>query len=341
MAIAAGGDHSLALKNDGSIIAWGQNAYSQTIVPNSLTNVVAVAPGWDHTVVAKTDGTVVAWGPNSYGETNVPAGLANVKAVAAGDRHSMALQSNGTVVCWGDTTYGATAVPPGLNNVVAIAAGGFHSLALTSNATVVAWGYNTYGQTNVPAGLSGVAAISAGYYHSAALKSNGTVVVWGYNVDGQTNVTVGAQRCCGYRRRTIPHRSFKEQWYSNFMGVYQRRGNKRSDWTQQCCFNRSWRLLRSRREKRQIDRWLGRQSLCRVRNALSLRTEWTFGHGVGLGRISDWGHCCRPDHQELQHWRKFRRKQFPNDSTERIFQPHLPDSNLEQFVRLDRVRLFV
>jgi alpha-tubulin suppressor-like RCC1 family protein len=49
-------------------------------------------------VALKSDGTVVAWGQNSDGQTNVPVGLRGVMAIAAGSRHTVALKSDGTVV---------------------------------------------------------------------------------------------------------------------------------------------------------------------------------------------------------------------------------------------------
>ena len=71
-------------------------------VPAGLTNVVAIAGGGYHSLALKYDGTVVAWGDNSAGQTNVPAGLSNVVAVAAGGFHSLALKNDGSVVAWGD-----------------------------------------------------------------------------------------------------------------------------------------------------------------------------------------------------------------------------------------------
>lgn len=117
----------------------------------------------------KTNGTVVAWGDNAYGQTNIPAGLSGVTAIAAGRLHTVALKSDGTLVAWGRNSEGQTNIPVGLSGVMAIAAGGMHSVALKSNGTVVAWGLNDYGQTNVPAGLSGVTAIAAGGSHTVAL----------------------------------------------------------------------------------------------------------------------------------------------------------------------------
>ena len=106
-----------------------------------------------HSLVLKSDGTVVAWGYDNDGETDIPADLTNVVAIGAGLAHNLALKSDGTVAAWGYDNDGETDVPAGLTNVVAVAAGGWHSLALKSDGTVVAWGDDSAGQTDVPAGL--------------------------------------------------------------------------------------------------------------------------------------------------------------------------------------------
>ena len=92
-------------------------------IAGQLTNVVAIAAGDDHSLALKADGTVVGWGDNFYGEITIPAGLTNVVAIAAGGYHSLALKADGTVVGWGDNNYGEINIPAGLTNVVAIAAG--------------------------------------------------------------------------------------------------------------------------------------------------------------------------------------------------------------------------
>jgi alpha-tubulin suppressor-like RCC1 family protein len=160
------------------IVAWGDNSALQTNVPPGLTNVIAIAAGDSHGLALKDDGTVVAWGAGvpeyNSGQANVPQGLSNVIAIAAGRLHSLALKDDGTVVAWGYNYSGQLNVPSGLSNVVAISAADLHSLALKSDGTVVGWG----DRANVPASLSNVVAISAGVQRDHVLTADGRVGDW-------------------------------------------------------------------------------------------------------------------------------------------------------------------
>src|ERR1700739_2154907 len=60
---------------------YGIGQYGETNVPADLTNAVEIAAGGFHSLALRQDGTVVAWGDNNFGQTNVPAGLSNVIAV--------------------------------------------------------------------------------------------------------------------------------------------------------------------------------------------------------------------------------------------------------------------
>src|SRR6266581_1192452 len=82
-AIAAGGNHNLALRLDGTVVAWGNSYSGEANVPSSLGRVVAIAAGWYHSLALNQDGTVVAWGAGmtnsgwypDYGQSMTPAGL--------------------------------------------------------------------------------------------------------------------------------------------------------------------------------------------------------------------------------------------------------------------------
>ena len=95
--IAGGANYSLALKEDGTVVAWGSNTSGQCNVPRRLIDVVAIEAGGSHSLALKEDGTVVAWGWNKYHQCDVPSGLKDVVAIA-GDNHSLALKEDGTVV---------------------------------------------------------------------------------------------------------------------------------------------------------------------------------------------------------------------------------------------------
>jgi hypothetical protein len=177
VAIAAGGDSSMALRSNGTVVVWGgYNSGITTNVPANVSNVVGIACGAMHSVALKRDGTVVAWGDHRYGQTNIPSGLSNVVSVAAGAWFSLALKADGKVVAWGDGFSGQTNVPAGLSNVIAVAAGGYISLALRSDGTVTAWGQQQFDDP----GLSNVVALSAGS-GTLALKADGSITNWGYS----------------------------------------------------------------------------------------------------------------------------------------------------------------
>jgi hypothetical protein len=194
VAIAAGAWHNLALRADGTVLAWGYDFYGQCDVPPGLTDALAIAAGGYHNLALRANGTVWAWGYNDHSQTNVPPALEQVIGIAAGTSHSLALKADGTVAAWGDDSSGQCSVPAGLGDVVSLAAGGNHSLALQANGCVAGWGQNTgaggsyTGQATPPPGLTNVVALGAGRYHSLAVLGTGQVVAWGDNSEGQCEV---------------------------------------------------------------------------------------------------------------------------------------------------------
>jgi alpha-tubulin suppressor-like RCC1 family protein len=153
------------------------NSWVPAHVPAGLSNVVALAAGGLHVLALRSDGTVVAWGDNSFGQTNVPAGLTNAVAVAAGTQHSLAVRADGTVIAWGGNSDGQASVPGDMTNVVAVAAGDQDSLALKDDGTVVGWGLHYDGSgwvaMSAPADLANTAAIAACDSYGLALIGSG------------------------------------------------------------------------------------------------------------------------------------------------------------------------
>lgn len=179
-AVAAGRSHSLALLQDGTVRATGENSSGQLGVGSTsavswnppstvtgLTSVAAVAGGWAHSVALLADGTVRAWGANASNEVGdgssttrtlpvaVP-GVSDVVAIAAGE-HTLALRRDGRVYAWGLNTNGqlglgdtaartAPELIPGIDDAVAVSAGRWHSLVLLADGTVRAFGSNNSGR---------------------------------------------------------------------------------------------------------------------------------------------------------------------------------------------------
>ncbi len=178
-AVAAGENHSLFLKNDGTVWACGSNSSGQFgdgISRNKLTpeqvspawgwSITAVAAGSEHSIFLKNDGTVWACGLNVYGQlgdgtttqrlTPVQvSGLTGITSVGAGGLHSLFVKNDGTVwacgynagreLCDGTTINKSTPVQvSGLTGITAVAAGGDHSLFLKNDGTAWACKYNVW-----------------------------------------------------------------------------------------------------------------------------------------------------------------------------------------------------
>ncbi|MEK3698235.1 hypothetical protein NYE33_14835 [Paenibacillus sp. FSL R10-2199] len=206
VSVANGSSHTLVLKSDGSVMAWGYNYNGQLgdgtsvqrttpVAVSTLTSgIIAVAAGSSQSFALKSDGTVWGWG-QGYGTSPVAiSSLSGIVAIAAGGTNGMALKSDGTVWIW--TTGGTPIQMTGVSGVTAIAVGAGQYLTLKGDGTVWSWGSNSYGevgdgttvQRTIPAaisGLNGITAIAAGNTHSLAVKSDGSVWTWGYNGYGQ------------------------------------------------------------------------------------------------------------------------------------------------------------
>ena len=204
-----------------------------------LTGVIAVASGDYHSLALRQDGTVWAWGANWWGALGdgsymdrhyaiQVSSLAGIKAIRAGTYHSLAL-GNGEPVfrpskraaadlssateesqmfwAWGanfsnqlgDGSYHESLTPIAipLGSVTTDFAGGYsHTLAVSSSGTVMGWGSNASGEAvggstppldqaaEVP-GVNSITSVAAGSSHSVALAANGLIYAWGANSEGQ------------------------------------------------------------------------------------------------------------------------------------------------------------
>jgi hypothetical protein len=99
-------------------------------VPWDLTGVVGIGAGEYHSLAVKSDGTVVAWGDSSEGQCSVTPGLTNVVAAAGGGGHSLALLADGTVSAWGADWSGQCDLPPALPPALGVAGGAYHTVVL-------------------------------------------------------------------------------------------------------------------------------------------------------------------------------------------------------------------
>lgn len=219
--ISAGGQHSLAIKTDGTLWAWGANSKGQLgdgTTTNSLSpkyigsGFAVVAAGGYHSVALKTDGSLWAWGYNAVGQLGdrtvtdrlVPKQVdSGYTAIAAGQYFTLGVKTDGSLWAWGyngkgqlgDGTTTPSIVPKKIGTgFKSVAAGWDHSIGVREDGGLWAWGDNTYGQlgdgTTVSASTpkqvdSGFIAVGAGSAHSIALKPGGTLWAMGFNLDGQ------------------------------------------------------------------------------------------------------------------------------------------------------------
>ena len=141
-----------------------------------INDATAITAGGGHTCALRQTGTITCWGDNDYGQlgngketdSSVPVevlGINDATAITAGigygsGLYTCALRRTGTITCWGDNYNGQlgngqsgrdanSSVPVevlDINDATAITAGGGHACALRRTGTITCWGNNHSGQ---------------------------------------------------------------------------------------------------------------------------------------------------------------------------------------------------
>jgi alpha-tubulin suppressor-like RCC1 family protein len=156
---------------------------------SGLNNVMAIAGGGANGLALKNDGTVWAWGPGPLGKGQI-GNLKDVTAIEGGNETALLLNKDGVAWAWGSNVEGKlgdgsrndSKTPiqvKNLTDLIDVSAGAHHCLALKKDGTVWAWGNNQYGQlgdgtnndTNIPVQVKGLP------IQSTSIAAPGTTLV--------------------------------------------------------------------------------------------------------------------------------------------------------------------
>jgi alpha-tubulin suppressor-like RCC1 family protein len=92
----------VAIRADGSLVAWGDPSEGVCDVPTSSKRFVQVAAGRSHDLGLLEDGSVVGWGRTYEHQCVVPEPNQDFVDIAVLDGRSLGLKRDGRVVAWGD-----------------------------------------------------------------------------------------------------------------------------------------------------------------------------------------------------------------------------------------------
>lgn len=220
--ISAGGYHTCATLQGGTIACWGDNIAPHLVA--GITTAIQVAAGDGHDCAVLANGTVACWGANGDGELDngtttssatpvLASGITTATQVTVGSAHTCAVLQSGAVSCWGYGFYGqlgndhtgttaSSLVPVPVVGISAgnpasqVVAGRFNTCALMRNGSVSCWGYGIFGQlgdglqVNDPDpatvhGISNAKAVGAGSDHACAARADGGLSCWGTDFNGE------------------------------------------------------------------------------------------------------------------------------------------------------------
>jgi alpha-tubulin suppressor-like RCC1 family protein len=224
--ISCGREHTMILKNNGTLWATGFNNKGQlgdgttidkTTPVQVMTNVESVSTGQYYTMILKTDGTLWAVGYNSSGQlgdgttidkTSPVQVMTGVRSIYAGYSHTFIVKTDGTLWATGSNNYGqlgdgtiqlkSTPIQI-MSGVFKVSVGMSHSMIIKTDGTLWATGYNIYGQlgdgttvnkTTPVQVMNGVTSVSAGgQTYTMILKNDGSL--WAVGGNGYGNLGDG------------------------------------------------------------------------------------------------------------------------------------------------------
>lgn len=230
--VSSRASHTLGLKSDGRVIAWGGNSFGESVVPEPNSEFVAIAAGMNFSIGLKLYGSITTWGCAYHPPFHPctipmfpPSPNRGFVDVEAGYAHGVALRADGSVVTWGcldpEHPYTQCTVPENNSGFIQIAAGTDHNLALRGDGSVEAWGLNFYDQCEIPTPNVDFVEIAGGLYQSLGRKSDNSVIAWGCRSSGdfgQCDVPViaddtrmmAAGTGCSYALQSLKCTSSKE-----------------------------------------------------------------------------------------------------------------------------------
>jgi hypothetical protein len=175
-----------ALRNDGSIRAWGDSKPPQSV--RDLTDVVELSSGMYSFAVRRAKGNVLAWGPSNRESSHVPDNIAqqkNIESISGSSYVFAALQSPGKVLAWGSEAEGGVVPQPiaELSDIVQLRGGQTGFAALRRNGQVVAWGKHAPLPDDI-ASLTDIKQLACSTHATAVLRANRQVRAWGIDALG-------------------------------------------------------------------------------------------------------------------------------------------------------------
>ena len=196
--VAAGENHTCALRGSGQAVCWGANDQGQLDAPEEL-RFQQITSGWRFSCGIQTDGRVACWGRNNHQQADPPDG--RFTTIDAGWDHVCAL-SGPVATCWGWNANERASPPPNIT-FAAIGAGAEHSCGLSTSGGLVCWGKNDNGRADSRDGP--FRALTVGIAHTCVLRNDGTALCQGENSTGQSDpparvfvqLSAGSDHTCG------------------------------------------------------------------------------------------------------------------------------------------------